>query len=407
MSVCIPAYNHEKYVCHAIRSVLNQGIDDLEIVITDDCSTDNTVSAINSISDNRIRLFTHSHNQGPSVAANNNIKNSRGEFVCFLSSDDIFMPGKIQKQLAVLEEDLSLGAVFSNMQYIDEEGSLLEKSGDPMLVPQQDKREDILRHFFFEGNCLAAPTAMVRRHALDQIGLLDPRLLQTQDFDFWIRLCLQFDIKIIPEPLVQYRIRAGLANADANTPAKTARIFWELPKVLGQFCALNDTDLLFRIFPEAREHAREGLSPRALLALVALKAPHRWTRTFGIELIYRELADPVAARTLQAAGFGYPEFFRAAAETDAAGAAALEDAIARLQEAGSYMNDVSKARDWWHEQSDHWQAEANRWQAESNHWHAESNHWHAQSLAEAERGIFEHLQMVPDRVLAYFRKKSG
>ena len=361
VSVCIPAYNHEKYVCQTIRSVLNQGIDDLEIVITDDCSSNSTVSAIKSIDDNRIKLFMHSHNQGPSVAANNNITNSQGEYVCFLSSDDILLPDKIQKQLTVLEENPGIGAVFSHMQYIDEEGSLIDQKVKPLLVP--DKREDILRQFFFEGNYLAAPTAMVRRQALDQIGLLDPRLLQTQDFDFWIRLCLRFDIRVIREPLVQYRIRSGLANADANTPAKIARIFWELPKVLEQFCAFDDFDLFFRVFPEAREQAKEGLTLRTLLALVALKAPHRWTRTFGLELIYREFADPEAARALEAAGFGYPEFFRAAAETDASGEAALDDITARVEEVGNYLKEVIQARDWWHEQSDRWEAEFTRLRA--------------------------------------------
>jgi glycosyltransferase involved in cell wall biosynthesis len=336
-------------------SVLNQGIDDLEVVVTDDCSTDSTVAAINSINDNRIKLFTHSHNQGPSVAANNNIKNSQGDYVCFLSSDDIFLAGKIQKQLNVLERDTGIGAVFSHMQYIDEQGSIIDRKVNPILVP--DTREEILRQFFFEGNHLAAPTAMVRRQVLDQIGLLDPRLLQTQDFDYWIRLCLRFDIKVIHEPLIQYRIRSGLANADANTPAKIARIFWELPKVLERFCALDDVDLFFRIFPEARKQAQEGLTLRALLALEALKAPHRWTRTFGLDLIYREFADPEGARALEAAGFGYPEFFRVAAEIDASGAAAIEDLVGRIEETGSYLKEVIQARDWWHEQSDRWEAE--------------------------------------------------
>jgi glycosyltransferase involved in cell wall biosynthesis len=358
VSVCIPAYNHEKYVCETIRSVLNQCIDDLEIVITDDCSSDSTVSAINSINDNRIRLFTHSHNHGPSVAANNNINNSHGDYVCFLPSDDIFLPGKIQKQLGVLEADPSIGAVFSYMQYIDEEGSLSERNGESLFVSQHDKREDILRQLFFEGNYLAAPTAMVRRQVLDQIGLLDPRLLQTQDYDFWIRLCLRFDINIIREPLVQHRIRSNMANTDANTAAKIARIFWELPKVLERFCALDNADLFFRVFPEACKQAKQGLTLRTLLALVALNAPHRWTRTFGLELLYREFADPEAARALEAAGFGYPELFRAAGEADASGAAALEDVTA-------YLKEVTQARDWWHEQSDRWQAECTRGHAQA------------------------------------------
>ncbi len=147
VSVCIPAYNHEKYISQTITSVLNQGIDDLEIVITDDCSSDATVSAINSINDSRIRLFRHSRNQGPSVAANNNIVNSQGEYVCFVPSDDIFLPHKISKQLAVLEEDPGIGAVFSQMQYIDEAGSLLEQKDNVSPAPRRIRRKSFFGTF--------------------------------------------------------------------------------------------------------------------------------------------------------------------------------------------------------------------------------------------------------------------
>jgi len=341
VSVCIAAYNHEKYIADTIGSVLDQGVDGMEIIITDDCSSDQTFAVASAIDDRRIRVFRHSHNQGPSITANDSINKAQGNYICLLASDDIFLPGKIRKQLSILENNPKVGATFSLLTYIDEEGRPFDRQNSIPLLPENPSKEQLLRAFFFEGNQLAAPTAMVRRHVFDQIGLCDPRLVQTQDFDLWIRLCLRYDIHIIQEPLVGYRIRSGMANLDANTPAKIGRVYWELSKALERFCALNDADLFFRVFPEALKHNKKGLTLRTCLALVALNASQRWTRAFGLELLYREIKDPRVYSALEAAGFGFPDFSASASAVDVFGAAALADVMA--------------ARDWWHSQAQNWE----------------------------------------------------
>src|SRR5271166_6442540 len=92
VSVCIPAYNHEKYIHECITSILDQDYQDLEVVITDDFSTDGTVNIILPFLNDTVKMFRHDKTYGTSVAVNNSIMNSVGEFICYFNSDDAFLP---------------------------------------------------------------------------------------------------------------------------------------------------------------------------------------------------------------------------------------------------------------------------------------------------------------------------
>jgi glycosyltransferase involved in cell wall biosynthesis len=123
VTVIIPSYNHEKFVGEAIQSVLNQTYQDFEIVITDDGSTDQSVSIIKSFTDPRIKLFCFDKNQGACVAGLKCRSEAKGEFIALLNSDDVFAPDKLEKQVRFLEQNPEIAAVFSYAQIIDEEGN--------------------------------------------------------------------------------------------------------------------------------------------------------------------------------------------------------------------------------------------------------------------------------------------
>ena len=203
-------------------------------------------------------------------------------------------------------------------------------------------------------------------YALHRLGPVDPRLLQTQDFELWIRLCLLFEVSMVDETLVAYRIRARQANMDANTPDK-------LPRILEIFLSWTDRDLFLRVLPEAKVHLDRGLSLRSALALMALQSPASWTRSFGIEALYRELGDPAAVDAFGRSGYHFPDFFRLLAEVDPTRAKALEDITQRLISARDWaqsqadaraneLEDITQrltsARDWAQSQADAWEARA-------------------------------------------------
>ena len=334
ISVCIPAYNHERYIRGCINSVLGQSFTDFEIVITDDCSTDGTVDVVKSFSDPRIRLFQLARNQGPSVAANNNFREARGDFLCPLASDDLFRPEKLERQLAFLESNPQIGVAFSYMRYVDERGAEIPNHfGYQWVEVENRSRELWLRNFFYQGNSLSAPTAMIRRSVLDKIGPVDPRLLQTQDLDLWIRVCLQFDVHVIPERLIDYRVRDDQQNASSNTPFKQAQVVWELTKVFERYAAIEDRAFFDRIFPEAAKSGHENWPVKAKLAMVAMNAELPYVRAFGLNLMYELLGDEKTAAAITTSGYGFPAFFRSVGEVDVFGVASRASLQSRLEEA--------------------------------------------------------------------------
>ena len=128
VSVCMPAYRHERYVAVAIESILAQDCPDMELVINDDCSPDGTFDVISRYRDPRIRAERNTIRSGPSVTLNSALRRARGRYIALCSSDDRWLPGKLQQQLAHLEQHRHLGASFFRPRLIDSEGRPDRKS---------------------------------------------------------------------------------------------------------------------------------------------------------------------------------------------------------------------------------------------------------------------------------------
>jgi hypothetical protein len=146
-----------------------------------------------------------------------------------------------------------------------------------------------LRHFFFVGNALCHPSVLIRRRCYDTVGLYNPALAQIPDLDMWMRLLRHFDIHLIEEPIVGFRILKAGQNASAGRPDSIARVQWEWLKVLSNYLDL-DSDLLADVFPEL---PGESASPPvnwflAQLAFSTGKPPYI---LFGLDIMYRLVAD--------------------------------------------------------------------------------------------------------------------
>lgn len=169
VSVLIKAYNHAAYVAQTIRSVLDQSFQDFEIVVTDDGSTDGTLDILRSFDDPRIALQVHPTNHGISEAMNATLARARGEYCAILNSDDWALPERLARQAAFLDANPMVDAVFGMPEAVDEHGAPTQPYNDftvPLRLPDFSRRS-WLRQFFFAGNCLCAPTAMIRRSAYD------------------------------------------------------------------------------------------------------------------------------------------------------------------------------------------------------------------------------------------------
>jgi glycosyltransferase involved in cell wall biosynthesis len=328
VSVIIPSYNHEKFVGESIRGVLNQSYRDLELIITDDGSSDGTVDVIKQFTDPRIRLFLFQENQGASIATNNCIENARGEYIAVLTSDDVFLPGKLEKQVKFLDEHPEIGAVFGYAQIIDEEGNdFTDENHFYYSIFKQPNRNryEWLNHFFYKGNCLCHPSLLIRRECYDTVGLYDPRYAQQPDFDFWIRLCFKYDIQIIPEDLIKFRIRKGEANVSGRRPEVEKRLFPELIEVFRKYLAIETTVELYMIFPEAVKYGKfedNSLIP-FIVARLALDSNYFHPvlqpalQYFGIEVLFDLLSSKDrASLILQTFGFRYNDLLSITGKCD-------------------------------------------------------------------------------------------
>lgn len=193
ISVIVPTYNQSRYLPRAIESVWIQGIEDIEIVVVDDGSTDDTDAVLaGMLKDSRLRCFRQP-NQGPAAARNRGIRESRGELIAFLDSDDFWAPGKLKAQLGALERT---GNRFSycGFQMIDDRGAALGHRlarGDDFEFSQ-----------LIWGNRCGTPTVLVQRSLLDECGPFDESLRTGEDWDLWLRFSAKGPGACVPEPLV-------------------------------------------------------------------------------------------------------------------------------------------------------------------------------------------------------------
>jgi glycosyltransferase involved in cell wall biosynthesis len=295
VSVAMKSYDHAPYVEQAVRSVLAQSLDDFELLVTDDGSSDATPDIVASIRDARIGLLRSPVNRGPATAMNMTVRRARGEFVAILNSDDFMLPGRLERQVAYLRANPDVAAVFSVPVQVDESGAPAVGFGSLFAIPFDHalpNRAEWLRRFFFEGNCLCAPSAMVRRAALERIGPDDPRLMLLLDLDRWIRLLARFELHVVDEPQTAFRVHVGLRNLSAGTPATLARAPFESFEVFRRYRRFAP-ELLREIF--APEIARLGLDasrPAGIwLAEAALTGRQTWHPFFALDTLFDAAAD--------------------------------------------------------------------------------------------------------------------
>ncbi|HHU18293.1 MAG TPA: glycosyltransferase [Clostridiales bacterium] len=204
VSIILPSYNHECYIGKAIKSVLNQTFQDYELLISDDCSTDGTVNVIMQYTDWGIKFHQFSDNQGATINHKYLIEQASGKYIALINSDDVWLPTRLEKQVAYLEDNQNYGACFSWAEFIDENDNFLNEKPNIFKQPNRTQAQ-WLQYFFTNGNCICLPSMLIRREVYEKLGVYNLALRQLPDFDMWIRLVKKYPIHIIQEPLVLHR----------------------------------------------------------------------------------------------------------------------------------------------------------------------------------------------------------
>jgi len=320
VSVVIPSYNHENFIQECIQSVLNQTFQDFEIVITDDGSSDNTIAKIQEFSDKRIKLFKFPINSGASIAANNSILNSSGKYIAMLNSDDVWFPDKLAIQVDYLEKNQNIAAVFGKANFINNANRKLTKFSlykDVFNVANRT-RQEWLRFFFLTGNCLCHPCSLVRRDAYFDVGLLNPAFSGLPDFDFWVRLCLKYDIHVLDQELINFRILNETMNASGDNINNRIRNKFEYKQILNNFLSIKKPEELRLIFPEAIKYGEisSELIPY-FLGRIAIQSGIDFKLLWGLEVIYSLLQNKETSHQLKLnSNFTFADFYILTLQSD-------------------------------------------------------------------------------------------
>lgn len=200
VSVVMSAYNHGEFVADAIESVINQTYKNIEFIVADDCSTDNTVEVMKRYSEYFAKAFYYDENIGG--RGKGLLQHTTGKYIALMNSDDVWELDKLEIQVAYMEKHPECGACFSWCDYADEK---LQPMNNKMFYQKNRSQTEWMRYFWNYGNVLCNPSSVVRR----EYKMKDPRYglacWQLPDFFRWVDLIQQCEIYIIPKTLIKMR----------------------------------------------------------------------------------------------------------------------------------------------------------------------------------------------------------
>ncbi|BDF95559.1 glycosyltransferase family 2 protein [Pseudoalteromonas sp. KAN5] len=220
VSIIMPAYNVAGFIAESIESVIKQKMQSWELIIVDDCSTDQTVSVIrNFLVDKRIKLIQNNSNLGGAGSRNVAIEHAQGRYVAFLDSDDLWTTDKLEKQINFMQKN-NFGFSFSGYSTIDEQGMLQER----LSVPEKVNFKKLLKH-----NYIGCLTAIYDTQVFGKIYM--PLVRKRQDFALWLELLKQFDYAYgLQDNLGFYRIRTGSLSRSKSDAFK---YYWRVLRDVG------------------------------------------------------------------------------------------------------------------------------------------------------------------------------
>ncbi|BDS16269.1 glycosyltransferase family 2 protein [Clostridium perfringens] len=198
VSIITPSYNTEKFIDKTIQSVLKQTYKNWEMIIIDDCSTDNTDQIVAKFNDSRIKYIKNKKNLGAAISRNKALREAKGKWIAFLDSDDLWVPEKLEKQISFMNKN-QYSFSYSRYREIDEEGNDL---GIEICGPQKINKR-IMYNYCWPG-CL---TVMYDAEKVGVIQIKD--IKKNNDYALWLQVIKKTNCYLCDIPLAMYRKRTG------------------------------------------------------------------------------------------------------------------------------------------------------------------------------------------------------
>jgi GT2 family glycosyltransferase len=336
VTIILTSYNHGKYLRESIESVLRQTFADFKLIIWDDASTDESWKIIQSYTDSRIEAFRNETNKRGVINTVLFSYKNLSDYIAIHHSDDLWEPQKLEKQVAFLESNPHVGAVFTWAYIIDENGNPLEDETHfyyKVFEQKNRSRYEWLNYFFYTGNALCHPSVVIRKSCYENCGSYRYGFSQLTDFDMWVRLCLKYDIYVWPEKLVRFRVRENDLNVSGNRPSTRIRSQFEYLQILHNYLALDNPNDFINVFPDsAKFFKQEKYDIGFAMAMSALESKYNFSKLFGLRQLWEILNDENRAKKVKEIyGFSTKNFIELTAKHDVFSIIRLEDLSAQLE----------------------------------------------------------------------------
>ncbi len=245
VSVIMPSYNTAEYIADSINSVLNQTYTNWELIIIDDCSSDNTDEIVSQFDDKRIRYLKNDRNSGAAVSRNRALREAKGKWIAFLDSDDLWTPDKLEKQIRFMEEN-SYAFSYTNYIEIDSAGN---ETGVKVTGPKH-----ITKHGMYNYCWLGCLTVMYDAEKIGLIQIAD--IKKNNDYAMWLKVCKKEDCYLLNETLAMYR-RGRKGSISTHGYAELLKWHYRLYRIAdnkGQIVSLCNTlrNVVFGVYKKKR-----------------------------------------------------------------------------------------------------------------------------------------------------------
>ena len=202
ISIITPAYNAERTILETVESVQKQTYSDFELIIVDDGSKDRTVELLQSIEDQRLKIFSY-ENGGVAIARNRGLSHATGDLIAFIDADDLWTPDKLELQLAALQKHPEAGVAYSWTYFMSDKGESITPA-KPVFVEGNVYAKLLVDNFLAHGS-----NPLIRREAIESVGEFDSSFPHCADWDFYLRLAARWNFAVVPKHQIFYRQSSG------------------------------------------------------------------------------------------------------------------------------------------------------------------------------------------------------
>ena len=263
VSIILPTFNRAQWIEQSVKSALDQSYSNIELIVVDDGSTDDTRMILSRIDDPRLR-YRYQENRGRSNARNHALLMAKGVYIAFLDSDDLYMPEKIGKQVAFLKKNPGTGMVYTSAYCVDEKNNKINyeyvatKSG---FIYKQIA--------FFKPITITLPTVMTYRDVMNSVGGFDEEMYRFEDTDMWRRISKEYRVDAMPDYTCLLRTHGDNDITSQNPDGIVQALEYYAQKVLREDIEFSQSELCsglkglfeyyarsFEVYPQFADHAR-------------------------------------------------------------------------------------------------------------------------------------------------------